>query len=173
MKEPSESKKVFWDSPEWEQDFSLLIIRVAHEIVQHEDSSLGEYGLTYAKSNIIAFLSHNQHRTINQTAIAAQFGVKPSSVTSILTSMEKQDLVTRTKHPKDSRNNVIALTRKGLDLDAILRSQVRSLEDKMLKGVDLEERRALMASLVKLLVNSEAALTIKAGSAGLDGVVDN
>ena len=40
MKEPSESKKVFWDSPEWEQDFSLLIIRVAHEIVQHEDSSL-------------------------------------------------------------------------------------------------------------------------------------
>ena len=87
--------------------------------------------------------------------------------------MEKQDLVTRTKHPKDSRNNVIALTRKGLDLDAILRSQVRSLEDKMLKGIDFEERRALIASLVKLLVNSEAALTIKAGSAGLDGVVDN
>ena len=172
MNEPKEQKKVFWDSPEWEQDFSLLILRLAHEIIQFENSSLGEYGLTCAKSNIIAYLSHEEGRLLNQTAIATHFGVKASSVTSILSSMEKQGLITRTKHPTDGRNNIIALTDKGLAFDAILKAQVRSLEDKMLKGIDDAERRALVVSLTKVLLNFEATLVVKAPAADLQGGVD-
>lgn len=153
----AEKNLVIWDTPYYEQDLSLIVLRLAHEIVQHENASLAKCGLTCSKSNTVAFLWHNRDKTINQKAIATYFGVKGSSVTSILNSMEKQGLITRTKNPGDSRNNIVALSEEGLALNTVLQGQVRYLEEKMLKGMDDDERRAFMNSLLKVVKNFEDA----------------
>jgi DNA-binding MarR family transcriptional regulator len=134
-----------------------MIIRLSHEIVQYENANLSERGLNCSKSNIIAFLWHNQDKTINQTAIATNFGVKGSSVTSILSAMEKQGLITRTKDPADSRNRIVTLTDAGLELNTVLQGQLRALESRMLKGITERQRRTLMNILRKVLANFEEA----------------
>lgn len=80
-------------------------------------------------------------------ALAAAEGLKPQSLTRLLTRLEADQLIARTPDPGDRRNRMIAITREGrLALRAAMRERRRWLAEAIDDRLDAEERATLIAA---------------------------
>jgi DNA-binding MarR family transcriptional regulator len=80
-------------------------------------------------------------------ALAAAEGLKPQSLTRLLTRLEADQLIARTPDPGDRRNRMIAITREGrLALRAAMREGRRWLAEAIDDRLDAEERVTLIAA---------------------------
>jgi DNA-binding MarR family transcriptional regulator len=95
-----------------------------------------QYGLTDVQAKILAFVRFNSDkRDIFQRDLEEEFGIRRSSVTSVLQLMEKNGYIKRVSVSEDARLKKIVLTEKGLEIqrnvyDFILRFE-KSLRDEL------------------------------------------
>ena len=115
-----------------------------------------QYGLTDIQAKILAFVRFNSDkRDIFQRDIEEEFGIRRSSVTSVLQLMEKNGYITRASVSEDARLKKIVLTEKGLEIqrnvyDFILRFE-RSLRDEL-----TEDEFNILISLIDRLTKKIA-----------------
>ncbi len=120
------------------------------------DENLSKHHINISQLRILGYLSQNQGRgEVFQKDLEEAFGVRRSSVTSILQNMEKSGYLERSGSAEDARVKKVVLTEKGKQLDDQLKSFIHNLENEMLKGI-LEEEKALLQTLLeKMLLNLE------------------
>jgi DNA-binding MarR family transcriptional regulator len=95
---------------------SLLdqVLEVAVLINRDMNSSLGELGLTPARTHLLWELFHRGPST--QRVLAEALGVTPRNVTGLVDGLEESGHVTRQPHPVDRRATLVTLTDHGTDV---------------------------------------------------------
>lgn len=88
-----------------------------------------------------------------QNNLAESTGKDEPSVSRIINTMEKHDLVQRTRHPHDRRTNLIYLTEAGKNLKEGLMSMGRKTNTQTTEGIDLEELAICIRVLDKVIKN--------------------
>lgn len=102
---------------------------------------------------IIGYLTENENKDVFQKDIEEIFTVRRSTVTGILQSMEKNNLITRISVPYDARLKKIILTEFGLKIKEHIKIETLRFEEKITNGVSEEELDEFVRILKKLKNN--------------------
>lgn len=94
---------------------------------------------------------------LSATGLSATMVVTSGAVTKRVDRLVAAGLVSRTVAEHDSRGRQIELTPAGLEVTDRLAAEHWANEDRLLAGLDSEERRQLAGLLRKLLVSLEGA----------------
>ena len=111
------------------------------------DSLTGTHGW------VIRYLYENKDNDIFQRDIEKTFGVRRSTVTSMLQIMEKNGLITRGSVPYDSRLKKITPTEKALELHRQISSEIDAIEAELSAGLSEEEIACFIATVEKIKKN--------------------
>ena len=111
------------------------------------DSLTGTHGW------VIRYLYENRDNDIFQRDIEKTFGVRRSTVTSMLQIMEKNGLITRGSVPYDSRLKKITPTEKSLELHRQISSEIDAIEAELSAGLSEEEIASFIATIEKIKKN--------------------
>jgi len=90
------------------------VLEVAVLINQDMNSSLGDLGLTPARTHLLWELFHRGPST--QRVLADALGVTPRNVTGLVDALEGTGYVTRQPHPVDRRATLVTLTDHGTEV---------------------------------------------------------
>jgi len=98
---------------------------------------------------------------MSQHAFGEALSLDPSNVVGLLNELEEQGLVVRQRDPADRRRHIVELSATGQgELDAA-NSQLRLVEDDLLRALSAEER----ATLYRLLVRAAGVIAPRYDSA--------
>ena len=106
----------------WEREHGgapvKCILDVSKNIRYFFDLSMSQSGLTSIQSRILGHLRHAEEegRDVFQRDIEDVFRIKRSSVTSVLQTLERKELVVRESVPGDARMKKLVLTEKARKL---------------------------------------------------------
>ena len=105
---------------------------------------------------VIGWLYDNSGRDVFQRDIEKQFGVRRSTMTAILQSMEKNGLIRRERVGSDARLKRLVLTDKALAIHEEHERRVCEFELALREGVTEREIADFFAIADKLCANAEA-----------------
>lgn len=111
-----------------------------------------EAGITGAQRFILQKLGDAGELTVND--LAAQTHTHQSTVSTVLTKLEKKGLITRTRSLSDGRVQLLKITAEG---KTKLRRKQDTVQDRLIhsiEGLSSEERRQCAALLSKLLLGA-------------------
>ncbi len=144
------------DSYKREDDFGVYIQKLAKNIKYLADENLIKQNITLEQVKILRFLSVNFGEEFsNQKDIETNFGIKRSSVTSILQNMEKNDLIIRVSDENDARVKKVKLTPRGSILSGELKDYITNLEKVIVKDMSQVEKDLFKNLLKRSIQNVE------------------
>lgn len=90
--------------------------RATRQLQLHLDRIAGEHGLDGAEAHLIAYLGRYAPARVGE--LVRVFGLKASTVTSMLDRLEQRGLVRRAANPDDRRSFLVSLSARGRRLAA-------------------------------------------------------
>lgn len=112
------------------------------------------------------FLIHSR-ANMNVRMLAAELGVTPGNVTSIVDRLITQELVTRSEDPADRRQVFLKLTDKGLitirEIGETGMSKMRSVLERM-SVEDIDALKRGITALLEILEKDQEEINSKTGS---------
>ncbi|MDG0815635.1 MarR family winged helix-turn-helix transcriptional regulator [Bdellovibrio svalbardensis] len=96
----------------WVLHSNLLFMKVATELEMKLDSLLSEYQLSSGRFTLL-FILRNSPEGLMPSVLAQKVGVTQATISGLLNSLEKANLIVRETHQRDGRSFVIKLTEKG------------------------------------------------------------
>lgn len=128
----------------WLKFVNLECDKLSVEILEPHDLTLTQY-------KVLKFLLVNPQGTIRQVDIEEHFYIRNPTVTRILQSLEKKELIERQVNPQDSRSKIICLTEKAKSMENLLYQLGNKLEKKLTSNLTDEDKKELLRLLKKLL----------------------
>ena len=107
--------------------------------------------LTEGKPRLLDFIISNPG--CSQREIASCCKIEPATATSILSSMEKEELIYRERNPKDRRILNVFLTEKGIEAQKKVEKVFLELDEVCFDGFSEEERVEAIKILNRLYEN--------------------
>ncbi|TQS46849.1 MarR family winged helix-turn-helix transcriptional regulator [Cryptosporangium phraense] len=126
----------------------LALQRATHATLQVLATELVDLDLTASEINVLATLADDRPRTVS--ALGADVGSRPTTLTSVLDRLERRGHITRGHRPGDRRAVQIELTESGRATAAIIRTAIAALEERALGGLPPEAVAGLRAGLEAL-----------------------
>ncbi len=103
----------------------------------------------------VGYFYRNRDKDIFQKDFEQEFNIRRSTASSILSLMEKNDLIRRENVPYDARLKKITLTQKALDIQAVVIEAIDRFEGTMKQGISDEELSVFFSVLDKINKNME------------------
>lgn len=102
---------------------------LSHKIKRRIGKIGSEYGISTMQAKILGFIYNNSSKIdIFQKTIEEEFDIRRSSVTSVLTLMEKNELIKRVSVSEDARLKKIIITDKGLEIHKLVYKEIEEIE---------------------------------------------
>lgn len=89
--------------------------------------------------------------SLDQVSLAEELGIDRSNVAEVLSRLEARGLVSRASNPNDRRAKLASLTDEGRELVQRMFMAMQHAQERLLAPLPEAERKAFMASLVKLV----------------------
>jgi len=119
----------------------------------HQNNIRKKYKISANEMEIILFISdHGPQRMKN---VGERFGIKFSTLTSLVDKIERLNLVRRVNSKEDRRSILITLTKKGRRMIEDYNSQVRQLAANLTEITGEDKVPELTATLEKVLPTLE------------------
>ena len=110
-----------------------------------------EYGISSMQAKILGFIYFNSSkRDIFQKTIEEEFDIRRSSVTSVLTLMEKNELIKRVSVSEDARLKKIMITDKGIEVHKLVYKQIQEIERIIESNLSKDELNSFISILERL-----------------------
>lgn len=122
-------------------------------------------GLPVGEWGVIAQLGERAPRTLSD--LAGGMGLDNTQISRSVSNLVDRGLVTRIPNPKNNREILIALSRKGKTANAIVREAGSAVNEALLEGLNSDERAAIADQLECFTKRAErllAAEQLKSGS---------
>ena len=103
----------------------------------------------------IGYLFHNSDRDIFQKDFEQEFNIRRSTVSSILSLMEKNGLIQRENVDYDARLKKITLTEKAIEIQTLVDASFDCFENMLKQGISEEELEIFFRVLDKINNNLE------------------
>lgn len=129
-----------------------LIASIAKRAERLVTRTVAEAGLTPAQYLVVANLPEKGGRPLGELADVLR--CSPSTVTGVVDTMEKKELVAREPNPEDRRSHLLVLTPKGRSI----RKSTPGLED-FYEGCTMGMSKAEFERLRDMLLRLEACLS--------------
>jgi DNA-binding MarR family transcriptional regulator len=124
------------------------------------DAHFSRSGVTADQFVLLACLAEQDG--ITQQELARRASSDPSTIRAMLVLLEGRGLVTRERHPDDSRARVVTLAAKGRRLFERLLRTSEPIRAQMLSGFSANETRFLVDCLRRLIGNLSAVKAARA-----------
>jgi DNA-binding MarR family transcriptional regulator len=92
------------------------IMRAQQILLGELDALLRPYQLTFARYEALVLLTFSRRGELPMQVIGERLMVHPTSVTNIISRLERQQLVIRRQNPADGRGRLAEITQAGRDL---------------------------------------------------------
>ena len=127
---------------------------ISHKIKRRIGKVALEYGISGMQAKILGFIYNNSpNMDIFQKTIEEEFDIRRSSVTSVLTLMEKNELIKRVSVSEDARLKKIILTDKGIEVNKLVYKEIIEIEKTISNILSDEELDIFIYNLDKLIKN--------------------
>jgi DNA-binding MarR family transcriptional regulator len=134
----------------------LTLYRAMTAFDRAEAAELAPHGLTVSQLNILTVL-HRADRPLTMGELGHAVSVRPANLTGVVDGLTRRSLVERQINPFDRRSYLITKTAAGEDfLAGFLPGHWRHL-DRLMSGLDADERAALTDLLERLRQSVETA----------------
>ena len=133
-----------------------MINRISNRLRRRSKKAQETIGITGAKGNILDYIlveseKHNVYKKGNEK----EFGLRPSTATEVLKSLEDAGLIVRIPDETDGRFKKIVFTQKAEEIRSALREEIEESEEILLRGISPEEQECFMRITAKMLENLE------------------
>jgi DNA-binding MarR family transcriptional regulator len=119
--------------------------RASRQIGIYLASRLGGVGVQNSEGHLLSFLRSYSPAPISE--LIRVFGLKKSTMTSVLDRLEKRGLLRREAHPTDRRSYFVGITDEGRRLAEAVQRPVEELERRIRDEVDDEDLRGFQRVL--------------------------
>lgn len=116
-------------------------------------NSVEKMSLTHTQTRILRFLFTNKDKIIYQSDVEKEVGVRRSTISGILDTMEKNNLIMRKDSISDARKKEVSLTISSLNKHKEIEKKIADFEKVLLKGITPEEKEAFFKTIDKLKEN--------------------
>lgn len=113
----------------------------------------GISNVSHVQADILGYLYRNKNRIIYQNEIEKEIGARRSTISGILQTMEKNELIKRCDSLDDARKKEVSLTIKSIKKHDELEKKVVIFEKELLKGISCEEKEIFFRVIDKLKEN--------------------
>ena len=126
------------------------IFRVANAVRNYtERNLLSEFNLTFSGFTVLWVLWVWGPK--ESYALAEESGISKSTLTGVVKTLERQDLVARTPHVSDGRRVLVRATRKGMATMRRIFPRFNEVEALVTRNLSPEEKEGLARSLRVML----------------------
>lgn len=130
--------------------------RLTRTIDAELEATFHEYGLNAAEFYTLVTLRRlGRPDGVSQRELMRELNLSSGTVSTRVDHLVERGLVTRDVDPSDRRNSLVALTRQGLDLFERVTPAHVTTENRLLAGLDSQQRDQLVELLRTLLVSLE------------------
>jgi len=125
----------------------LMLLRVASDVIENLDACLARHDLLQGRWWVLILLMREQNLTASPSVLADKAGVTRATMTGLLDSLERAELIERIPNPDDRRMLNVRLTEKGQQrLDEVMPDYYSRVAHVM-EELSEEHRRMLMEML--------------------------
>lgn len=135
-----------------------MINRISNRLRRRSRAIQTTIGISGAQGNILDYiLIESQNRSVYQKEIEEEFGLRPSTATEALKSLETKGLIRREAEKSDGRYKRIVFTEKAEEIKQVLRKEIEESESILLEGITEEEQKEFLRITEKMLQNLDEA----------------
>lgn len=127
------------------QPLHRLLLRAQSAMNREILARASALGLSPGQPKVLEFLLHNGET--NQKAIADYCEIEPATVGTILTRMERDGLIDRTRHEGNRRSLYVTLTQRGQEVAQAMDLAFRQADEAAAASLTREQRDLLCAML--------------------------
>ncbi len=131
------------------QEVLLSIARTSDQLLVRGERLMRKYGLTGSQYNVLRIL-RGEGKPLPILEIASRMVQVVPGITGLIDRLEAADLVRRDRSTEDRRVILVSITDKALAVLADLDEPLKSLEEKLLRCLSVEEQRDLIRVLEKV-----------------------
>lgn len=117
------------------------------------DSLAANKAYSGAQGKVIHYLYNNKDKTIYQKEIEKSFGLRASTATELIKSLEKTGVIKRVPGKEDARYKEIILTEKADEYKEDVCHDMEMLEEKLTSKISKEELDCWLVITNKILAN--------------------
>ena len=107
-------------------------------------------GMTMSQLICIAYITFRQDADVYQKDIESCFKLRRSTVSSLLNTLERKELIRRVSVPHDARLKKLILSEKGQEIGSHVQKVLTELNQQMISVLDSEEQETLSKILRKI-----------------------
>lgn len=119
------------------------IHKASRQIAIYFENNLADLDVSPQEGHVLSYLRSYAPCPISE--LARVFGLKGSTLTSMLDRLEERDLIARKLNPADARSFVIMLTRGGRRLADRIQQRVEEIEAQIGRHVRAQDLRGFQA----------------------------
>lgn len=126
---------------------NILLDRNLNLIIAKNNAHGGTQGM------VLKYLSKNKDKEVFQKDLEESFGVRRSTMSEILDSLQKDGFIIRQVSELDKRMNRITLTQKGIDESELMEQSMNEFDRLLQQGISTKEKEEFIKTINKVLLN--------------------
>ena len=131
-------------------EIKLLDNLISRKIIENKKENKT---LSHVQASILKYLFENNNKTIYQNDLEVFLNVRRSTISGILKTMEKNNLIKRIDSKSDARKKEIVLTDYSIKKSNEMKKKVTLFETLLVKGISYEELEIFFRVIDKLKEN--------------------
>ena len=134
------------------RDAVRYIGKLSNKIRQRMEAIFSSEEFSGTQGRVLSFLL-TQERDLFQKDIEEEYNIRSASATSLLHSMERNGLITRTVTKEDGRMKKIQVTPKGASYKEMIAENRDQLMSSLQEGISQEEMEVFYSVVERMLAN--------------------
>lgn len=131
-----------------------MLSRLARDVAVVLDRSLAPLGISFSQYLVLVRLWRAHPRPLSQAFLVRDLALERSSLSTLLTSLERSGLVVRTQDGTDRRRRKVALTPAGSELESPVLEVLDGIEGTLVSA--LGDAKGFRDELARLLDQADA-----------------
>lgn len=134
----------------------MIINKISHRLRRRSQAVQESIGISEAQGRILNYiLAEGSRRNVYQKDIEEEFDLRPPTASSILRSLEKQEMISRVPDETDGRLKKLIFTEKADKIRLALEEEIVETERRLLDGITDEEQKIFLRLAEKMFHNLE------------------
>ncbi len=127
-----------------------LLYQASHKCMLLQNEILKKFNISVMQAAILGIILV-EDGSVNQKTLSKEMGVKESSVSSMINTMIKNELIVREQSKTDARNKILSLGERGREITEFVQDSAQDIENKLYGHLTEEEKSSLVSILKKLV----------------------
>lgn len=137
-------------------DTGKMINKISIRLRRRSEKMGKNLGITEVQGRILDFiLVDGRDRPLYQKDIEKEFGLRPSTATELLKTLEIRKMIQRVSSEEDGRYKKIQFTEAAEDIRLALQQEIQKTEGLLVEGISREDLNTFMKVAEKMLENLE------------------